>query len=80
MFLLVDHMISRGNFVANEYFCLLLLIWNTEVGSDRASPRIQAVYGLRYFDGSFKFTAWEILCVEVVDNVCTRAYMQCYLI
>ncbi len=29
-------------------------------------------------DGSI--TAWELLCVEVVDYVCTRAYMQFDLI
>ena len=40
------------------------------------SPKIQAVYGLWYFDESI--TAWEL--VEVVDNVCMRAYMQFYLI
>ena len=37
-----------------------------------------AYSGLWYFDGSI--TVWELLCVEVVDNVCTRAYMQFYLI
>ena len=29
-------------------------------------------------DGSI--TAWELLCVEVVDYVCTHAYMKFYLI
>ena len=42
------------------------------------SPRIQAVYGLLYIDGSI--TVWELLCVEVVGNICTRAYMQFDLI
>ena len=43
-----------------------------------ASPKIQAVYGLWYFDGSI--TAWELLCVKVVDNVCKRVYTQFDLI
>ena len=34
-----------------------------------------------YFDDSdVSITAWELLCVELVDYVCMRAYMEIDLI
>ena len=40
------------------------------------SPRIQDVYGIL----TGPLSAWEVSCVEMVDNVCTRAYRQFELI
>ena len=35
---------------------------------------------MEFDDSDGSITAWELLCVEVVDYVCTRAYMQFDLI
>ena len=53
-------------------------IYVKEHTHDFLAPEFRLFMDFEHSDGSI--TAWELLCIELVDYVCTRAYMQFDLI